>query len=724
MKIGSLLRAAVIISIGLAAILSWILFSTFEQVNQATNRGTIADGIVQGTLNQSLLASDYLLHREERARTLWSAKHESLTELVRQAEQEFKGSKVQAILDTIRENHVNSQAIFSELITTFEMEASGSEEDAKSQALEAGLTAQLLLKSQEMVSAASQLAETSRTEIETAQKRAAVFVVAFLVIMAVFGIAMLMLLNRKVLKPITQLQRGAEIIGEGDLDYRTSIASRDEIGGLSRAFDQMTGNLKAITASREELEREVTERRRVEEALRESNQTLGALIQASPLGIIAHDGDAQVQMWNPAAERIFGWSEREVLGRPYPLVPEERLDEFRLNLERSLRGEALTGLETRRQRKDGTQIDVGIWTGPLSDGGAMVVIEDITQSKQAQQALRESEEKFHKIFDHSNDAIILIDPERDKILDVNSKACDMLGFSPQELSSLSMSAIHPDEMPELRAFAQSVFEIGQGWTNELSCRTKTGAALQAEISASTVEIGGETRMISLVRDTTERKRAEETLLQQMRELAIVEERNRLAREIHDTLAQGLTAILWQLNAAERAVEVGGQEALEYLERVRSLAREGLQEARRSVWDLRAGPLEGRTLAEALEQETKSAAGGGDVKTAFVLSGAEKVLPPGVEAVLLRICQEALTNVLKYAKATQLFVTLAFDESQVRLAVQDNGIGFDPEIPATRGQNSGGFGLINMRERARLVGGELTVHSDTGQGTIVEATLSL
>jgi len=600
MKIGSLLRAAVIISIGLAAILGWTLFSTFEQVNRATERGKVADEIVQGTFNQNILTSDYLLHREERARKQWSGKHDSLTELVRQAEREFKSSKERAILATIRENHESSQAIFSELVTTFEMQASGTEEIAKSQALGEGLTAQLLLKSQEMVSAASQLAETSRKEIETAQKRAGVFVVVFLVIMAVFGIAMLLLLSRKVLRPITQLQRGAEIIGEGDLDYRTRITSRDEIGGLSRAFDQMTENLKAITASREELEREVAERKRAEEALGETTQTLQALIQASPLAIIARDRDAKVRMWNPTAEVTFGWSKEEVLGRPDPLVPEEKQEEFRGNMERSLHGEVVDGLETRRQKKDGTPVDVSIWTAPLPDSGAMVVIADIT----------------------------------------------------------------------------------------------------------------------------ERKRAEEMLLQQMRELAVVEERNRLAREIHDTLAQGLVAIIWQLNAAEKAVESGGEPALQSLERVRNLAREGLQEARRSVWDLRAGPLEGRTLAEVLEQETKRVAGTGEIQTSFVVSGAERVLPAGAEAALLRICQESLANMLKHANATQVAVTLDYDDSQVRLAVQDNGVGFDPDIPSTRSKDSGGFGLINMRERARLLGGDLTVHSEPGQGTIVEATLSL
>ena len=117
------------------------------------------------------------------------------------------------------------------------MPVNGSEEIAKSQALEGGLTAQLLLKSQEMVSAASQLAETSRKEIETAQKRAAVFVVVFLAIMAVIGIAMLTFCSRKVLKPIIQLQRGAEIIGEGDLD----------IGPESQVVMKLVGSPEHLT---------------------------------------------------------------------------------------------------------------------------------------------------------------------------------------------------------------------------------------------------------------------------------------------------------------------------------------------------------------------------------------------------------------------------------------------------------------------------------------------
>ena len=133
------------------------------------------------------------------------------------------------------------------------------------------------------------------------------------------------------------------------------------------------------------------------------------------------------------------------------------------------------------------------------------------ERKQAEQRLKESEERFRKIFDHSNDAIFVFDLARDQILDANSKACRMLGYSCEELLSTPITAIHPNEMPKLLVFAQSVFDQGYGWTNELSCMTKSGSTIPAEISASVIDIDGSTRMIALVRDITERKRVEEAL---------------------------------------------------------------------------------------------------------------------------------------------------------------------------------------------------------------------
>jgi len=302
----------------------------------------------------------------------------------------------------------------------------------------------------------------------------------------------------------------------------------------------------------------------------------------------------------------------------------------------------------------------------------------------------------------------------------------MLGYTREELLSLPISAIHPNEMAMLRAFAQSIFETGKGWTNELSCRTKKGEFLPAEISASSIQVGYQDatgqivegrHIIAMVRDITERRQAEAA----ERELALVEERNRLAREIHDSLAQGLTAIIWQLNASEMVVKAGGEAALESLSKVRELAKESLQEARRSVWDLRSGPLKGLSLVEALEQETAKTTGT-NIRTAFNVTGEERVMPGGVEAAVLRICQEGLANVLKHANASMVTVTVAYGKAGVELTVSDNGLGFDSNIPRQWDKDKGGFGLISMQERAQLLGGELKVKSSLGSGTNVVAAI--
>jgi PAS domain S-box-containing protein len=131
--------------------------------------------------------------------------------------------------------------------------------------------------------------------------------------------------------------------------------------------------------------------------------------------------------------------------------------------------------------------------------------------KEREIELAGSEERFRKVFTYSNDAIFVIDPDEDKIVDVNPKATKMLGYSREELLSLPITAIHPNEMPLLLEFAKNVFEKGSGWTNELNCLTKSGDLLPAEISASVIEISGKSYMIALVRDISERKKIEKAL---------------------------------------------------------------------------------------------------------------------------------------------------------------------------------------------------------------------
>lgn len=207
------------------------------------------------------------------------------------------------------------------------------------------------------------------------------------------------------------------------------------------------------------------------------------------------------------------------------------------------------------------------------------------------------------------------------------------------------------------------------------------------------------------------------LYQRSRQVAILEERNRLAREIHDALAQGLTGIIVQLEAMERLAQRRPEQALASLQRAKDLARRSLQEARRSVWGLRPRSLEDMTLTEALQARAEALREEGLVQTSVGVSGSRRILSPDVELNLFRIAQEALVNVQRHAQAGMVHVQIDFGHAHVRLVVEDDGVG----LPAGKDSNQDGqgFGLVSMRERAALLGGQMTVNSQPGRGTRIE-----
>ncbi len=215
------------------------------------------------------------------------------------------------------------------------------------------------------------------------------------------------------------------------------------------------------------------------------------------------------------------------------------------------------------------------------------------------------------------------------------------------------------------------------------------------------------------------------LYEETRHVAVMEERNRMAREIHDTLAQGFSGIIMQLEAAEQALGEDTAAVERHINQARSLARKSLAEARRSVWNLRPQALEQFPLSEALKQEADKFAQASGVRTKFEVIGAKRSLPAEVEAVLLRICQEALANARKHAEASEVEVRLMFDEGAVELVVSDNGRGFEARVPSEEEvRKRGTFGLISMRERARSIGGHFEILSESGKGTIVRVTVPL
>ncbi|WP_292883552.1 sensor histidine kinase [Microbacterium sp.] len=205
----------------------------------------------------------------------------------------------------------------------------------------------------------------------------------------------------------------------------------------------------------------------------------------------------------------------------------------------------------------------------------------------------------------------------------------------------------------------------------------------------------------------------------MHRTAVQDERARLAREIHDTLAQGFTGIITQLQAAEQAADDGARRR--HTEAALTLARDGLAEARRSVQALRPAALEQTSLADALSGVARSWSTRTGIATTVTAAGDGRGLPTETEVALLRMAQEALANVEKHAAATRVTLALRVGPATASLEVRDDGRGFDA-VDRLRGaaDGSGGYGLIAMRERLEAAAGALMVDSRPGRGTVVRA----
>jgi signal transduction histidine kinase len=208
---------------------------------------------------------------------------------------------------------------------------------------------------------------------------------------------------------------------------------------------------------------------------------------------------------------------------------------------------------------------------------------------------------------------------------------------------------------------------------------------------------------------------------QGRQAAVLEERNRMAREIHDTLAQGFTGVLMQLEATESALDTARADlARERLSKARDLARASLSEARRSVWALRPQALEHQPLVAALHAAAKTLTMDTTIELTFTVDGVVGYVPSELETDLLRVAQEAITNSVKHAATRTLLVRVHDDGKRLTLAIRDDGRGFSMAAP--RPQDGSGFGLTAMRERLERHGGQLIVQSAPGQGTEIIARM--
>jgi PAS domain S-box-containing protein len=477
--------------------------------------------------------------------------------------------------------------------------------------------------------------------------------------------------------------------------------------------------------------RDISDHKTAEEALRETNELLNALLDSVPLPINVLDFEGRVKLWNRAAERTFGWTLDEVLGQFVPTCTPDDVDNLRARQDRIFAGETLTGVFVKGLKRDGTTIDADLSIAPIygSDGrvvGSMGIITDVTEQKRAAEELREANALLQALVEATPLPISVVDLEGRTTL-WNPAAEHEFGWTAEEVLGEMPPIVLPEDLEQWKRQRQRVLD---GETvNDLATRRRRRDGSVLDISLSVAPVydsdGRVSGTLGISMDITERLRAFELLRagdEERRRLlaklvrAQEEERQRIAGDIHDDSVQVLTALALRLEMLHRRLD--DPVALEGLAEAERTARQAITRLRHLMFELRPPVLDRDGLATALRMHMEQARL--DYGIEFSLDDA-LTAEPGQEtrALVYRIAQEALVNVAKHAQAGHVHVRVGSQNGAIVVRVADNGRGFGGgEQPA------GHLGLVSMRERAEMAGGWCRVESTPGKGTVVEFAVPL
>ena len=350
---------------------------------------------------------------------------------------------------------------------------------------------------------------------------------------------------------------------------------------------------------------------------------------------------------------------------------------------------------------------------------------DITERKRAEEALRQSHDELEAVYDGMVEGLVILDSETKRIVRVNSSLCRLLGYSEEELLSMSITDIHPadDYAATVQRIQTRVGGKVQEDTNVPMLR-KDGSIFYADIMGNRLTYGGHPCVLGLFRDITERRQAQAALERERQTLRHLlqssdHERQLIAYEIHDGLAQYLYGSIMQFDVYDHLKETKPKDAKKAFDAGVTMLRQSHADARRLISGVRPPILDEEGIVAALNHLVNEHKQQDGTKIEF-RSGVEfDRLAPIMENATYRVAQEALTNACRHSKSKRIEVELVQRGDVLRLKVQDWGTGFNPsEVEENR------FGLAGMRERARLLGGTIRTESTPGEGTCITVELPL
>src|SRR5512142_1235646 len=485
--------------------------------------------------------------------------------------------------------------------------------------------------------------------------------------------------------------------------------------------------------------RQLAERKLAQAALRNAQARVGGIVEAAMDAIISVDEQQRIVLFNRAAERVFRWPRAAVLGQRLDmLIPERLRAGHRAYIERFGRTATTSrgmGSQTvlHGLRADGEEFPIEASISQHDEGGHKlytVILRDVTERMRGEQLLARSEARLRGILDSAMDAIITVDSRQHVVL-FNKAAEDVFGCPRDQAIGAPLAWFIPERFRHAHAGLVRTFgETGassrrMGAQRIVMGLRRNGEEFPIDASISHIVEEGEHFFTVILRDVTERTQVEQALREskeEIRHLALTassvreQEKSRIARELHDELGQALTAL--KIDVGWLREHLGGGVARpvqDKLGAMQVLLDGTVAAARRISADLRPLMLDDLGLVAACEWLAHNFQQRTGTPCELVLGAGELDLPDPYATAVFRVLQESLTNVAKHAHATQVEATLERSGETVILTVRDNGRGFDPNAP----RKQGSYGMVGLRERAYLLGGDIRIQSAPGQGTLVE-----
>ena len=463
----------------------------------------------------------------------------------------------------------------------------------------------------------------------------------------------------------------------------------------------------------------------------EARYRMAAIVDSSDDAIISKNLDGVITSWNKAAERVFGYTAEEAVGQNIRLIiPQDRRDEETEILARLRSGERIDHFETIRKRKDGSLIDVSLTISPVKDAtgiviGASKVARDISERRQAERALRESEARFRGMVDIAPEFVGLIAPDG-TVLQINSAGLKMIGAD--GLDAVAGKSVYeliaPQDRDRFREFNERICRGDKGFL-EFDMIGLRGERRHMETHAAALRNpDGILVQLAVTRDITDRKRFEEVIKEKELSARLLkiqdEERRRIARELHDGVGQLLAAM--SMNTARLNGEKSklGPEAARCAEDNSRLVEQASTDIRTMSYLFHPPLLDEMGLESALKWYLDGFTERSKIVTRLEAASDLKRLPQDYELCLFRIAQECLTNIHRHSGSPTALVRLVRSAEEIKLEVSDEGRGLDQETKSKIASGeTAGVGLRGMQERVRHLGGRVEIRSN-GKGTTVTA----